>query len=69
MASTVAGGDVMAAIRCQFHRLRAGADSATRREGGSTIFQVLQNRALRRADHGKAELCPRAGRSCTTVNG
>jgi len=69
MTSTVAGGDVMATIRCQFHRLRAGAESATRREGGSTIFQVFQDRALRRADRGKAELCPRAGRSCTTVNG
>jgi gentisate 1,2-dioxygenase len=69
MASTVAGGDVMATLRCQFHRLRAGAESATRGEVGSTIFQVLQNRALRRADRGKAELCPRAGRSCTTVNG
>ncbi len=38
------GGDVMATIRCEFHRLRAGAETATRREVGSTIFQVFEGR-------------------------
>jgi len=38
------GGDAMATIRCEFHRLRAGTETATRREVGSTIFQVFQGR-------------------------
>lgn len=38
------GGDVMATIRCEFHRLRAGIETATRREVGSTVFQVFQGR-------------------------
>jgi len=38
------GGDVMATIRCEFHRLRAGTETSTRREVGSTIFQVFQGR-------------------------
>ena len=36
------GGDVMPTIRCQFHRLRAGAESATRQDVGSNVFQVFQ---------------------------
>ncbi len=38
------GGDVMPTIRCQFHRLRAGATSKTRREVGSSVFQVFQGK-------------------------
>jgi gentisate 1,2-dioxygenase len=36
------GGDVMPTIRAEFHRLRAGAVTATRREVGSTVFQVFE---------------------------
>ena len=36
------GGDVMPTIRCEFHRLRAGAATSTRREVGSTVFQVFK---------------------------
>ncbi|MEM7599680.1 MAG: cupin domain-containing protein [Pseudomonadota bacterium] len=36
------GGDVMPTIRCQFHRLRAGAASKERREVGSNVFQVFE---------------------------
>ena len=35
------GGDVMPTIRCEFHRLRAGIQTATRNEVGSTVFQVF----------------------------
>jgi len=35
------GGDVMSTIRCEFHRLRAGTEAPTRREVGSTVFQVF----------------------------
>jgi gentisate 1,2-dioxygenase len=35
------GGDVMPTIRAEFHRLRAGVETATRREVGSTVFQVF----------------------------
>ena len=38
------GGDVMPTIRCQFHRLRAGATSKTRREVGSSVFQVFEGK-------------------------
>lgn len=38
------GGDVMPTIRAEFHRLRAGAVTPTRREVGSTIFQVFDGR-------------------------
>jgi gentisate 1,2-dioxygenase len=38
------GGDVMPTIRAEFHRLRAGAETATRREVGSTVFQVFEGR-------------------------
>ncbi|MEU4312265.1 cupin domain-containing protein [Nocardia sp. NPDC024068] len=36
------GGDVLPTIRCEFHRLRAGAATAPRREVGSSIWQVFQ---------------------------
>ncbi|HLR95461.1 MAG TPA: cupin domain-containing protein, partial [Jiangellaceae bacterium] len=36
------GGDVMPTIRAQFHRLRPGAATATRREVGSSVFQVFE---------------------------
>lgn len=35
------GGDVMPTIRCEFHRLRAGTETETRQEVGSTVFQVF----------------------------
>lgn len=35
------GGDVMPTIRAEFHRLRAGAHTATRREVGSAVWQVF----------------------------
>lgn len=36
------GGDVMSTIRAEFHRFRAGASSAPRREVGSSVFQVFE---------------------------
>jgi gentisate 1,2-dioxygenase len=38
------GGDVMPTIRAEFHRLRDGTETPTRREVGSTIFQVFEGR-------------------------
>ena len=38
------GGDVMPTIRAEFHRLRAGAATPTRREVGSTVFQVFEGK-------------------------
>jgi gentisate 1,2-dioxygenase len=38
------GGDVMPTIRCEFHRLREGTTTPTRREVGSSVFQVFQGR-------------------------
>lgn len=38
------GGDVMPTIRCEFHRLRGGTQTPTRREVGSTVFQVFEGR-------------------------
>jgi len=35
------GGDVMPTIRAQFHRLRAGTTTASRREVGSSVYQVF----------------------------
>lgn len=35
------GGDVLPTIRAEFHRLRAGTETPTRREVGSTVFQVF----------------------------
>ena len=38
------GGDVMPTIRCEFHRLRAGCVTATRRDVGSRVYQVFEGR-------------------------
>ncbi|HEU0223328.1 MAG TPA: cupin domain-containing protein [Paracoccaceae bacterium] len=38
------GGDVMPTIRAEFHRLRAGTATPTRREVGSSVFQVFEGR-------------------------
>lgn len=38
------GGDVMPTIRCEFHRLRPGTQTATRREVGSQVFQVFEGK-------------------------
>lgn len=38
------GGDVMPTIRCEFHRLREGTATDTRREVGSSVFQVFDGR-------------------------
>jgi gentisate 1,2-dioxygenase len=38
------GGDVMATIRAEFHRLREGAATLARREVGSSVFQVFEGR-------------------------
>lgn len=35
------GGDVMPTIRCEFHRLRPGTETASRQDVGSTVFQVF----------------------------
>ena len=36
------GGDVLPTIRCEFHRLRAGASTSTRHEVGSSVWQVFE---------------------------
>ena len=36
------GGDVMPTIRAEFHRLRAGAHTRSRRDVGSTVYQVFE---------------------------
>lgn len=36
------GNDVMPTIRCEFHRLRAGVETAPRQEVGSSVFQVFE---------------------------
>jgi len=38
------GGDVMPTIRCEFHRLRAGGQTAMRHEVGSSVWQVFEGR-------------------------
>jgi gentisate 1,2-dioxygenase len=35
------GGDVMATIRAEFHRLRRGTQTRARRDVGSTVYQVF----------------------------
>ena len=39
------GGDVLPTIRADFHRFRPGAVSATRREVGSSVYQVFDGAA------------------------
>lgn len=36
------GGDIMPTLRAEFHRLREGASTATRRETGSSVVQVFE---------------------------
>jgi gentisate 1,2-dioxygenase len=36
------GGDVMSTIRCEFHRLRAGASTPPTHEVGSAVWQVFE---------------------------
>lgn len=36
------GGDVLPTMRCEMHRLRAGARTAVRREVGSSVWQVFE---------------------------
>ncbi|MEO6505934.1 MAG: cupin domain-containing protein [Terrimesophilobacter sp.] len=36
------GGDVMPTLRAEFHRLRKGADTPTRHEVGSSVWQVFE---------------------------
>ena len=38
------GGDVMPTIRCEFHRLRAGAETPATRTVGASVFQVFEGR-------------------------
>lgn len=38
------GGDVMSTMRCEFHRLRAGTETAVRHEVGSSVWQVFEGR-------------------------
>jgi gentisate 1,2-dioxygenase len=38
------GGDVMPTLRAEFHRLRAGAETPTRHEVGSSVWQVFEGR-------------------------
>jgi gentisate 1,2-dioxygenase len=46
------GGDVMPTMRAEFHRLRPGAQTAQRREVGSSVFQVFQGSGhVRVGDH------------------
>jgi gentisate 1,2-dioxygenase len=42
------GGDVMPTIRAEFHRLRAGAATETRRDVGSAVWQVFEGRGRAR---------------------
>ena len=44
------GGDVMPTIRAEFHRLRAGAHTRTRRDVGSTVYQVFQGSGVFQLD-------------------
>ena len=39
------GGDVMPTIRAEFHRLAAGVTTTTRREVGSSVYQVFEGSA------------------------
>jgi len=40
------GGDVMPTIRCEFHRLRAGASTPARHEVGSSVWQVFEGKGM-----------------------
>ena len=40
-ANPTTGGDVLPTMRCEMHRIRAGASTPARRETGSSVFQVF----------------------------
>ncbi|MFD5315265.1 cupin domain-containing protein [Streptomyces sp. NPDC127098] len=40
-ADPATGGDVLPTVRAQFHRIRSGAETAPRRETGSSVYQVF----------------------------
>ena len=40
------GRDVLPTIRCEMHRLRGGASSLTKREVGSSVFQVFDGQGM-----------------------
>lgn len=46
------GGDVLPTIRCEMHRVRPGVLTRTRREVGSSVFQVFEGR-------GRVNVCDR----------
>jgi gentisate 1,2-dioxygenase len=50
------GGDVMPTIRAEFHRLRAGAHTRTRRDVGSAVYQVFQGTGRFHLDSGVTEV-------------
>lgn len=50
------GGDVMPTIRAEFHRLRAGVSTASRRDVGSLVFQVFEGRGAVVLDGTRREL-------------
>ncbi|GAA5156451.1 MULTISPECIES: cupin domain-containing protein [Amycolatopsis] len=59
------GGDVMPTIRAEFHRLRAGVETAPRREVGSSVWQVFEGAGTVRVgdaewavDHGDLFVVP-----------
>jgi len=43
-SNPVSGGDVLPTIRAEFHRLRPDASTLTRREVGSSVWQVFEGR-------------------------
>jgi gentisate 1,2-dioxygenase len=58
-ANPTTGGDVMPTIRAEFHRLRPGTQTVTRREVGSSVWQVFSGTGAiivddvrHRLDHG-----------------
>ena len=55
-ANPATGGDVMPTIRAEFHRLRAGTQTRTRREVGSCVFQVFQGSGTAIVDGAEHEL-------------
>jgi gentisate 1,2-dioxygenase len=50
------GGDVLPTIRAEFHRLRPGASTVTRREVGSSVFQAFQGAGVAVVDGVEHEL-------------
>lgn len=50
------GGDVMPTIRAEFHRLRGGTTTSTRREVGSTVFQVFDGTGVLEIDGTRHEV-------------